>query len=73
MHCPDPDPILPGQESVWSFPKPSIAQPIRNHLRVVLAGHTIPETHRCSYNRDQPPPTYYFPPQDVALDAATGS
>jgi uncharacterized protein (DUF427 family) len=70
MNPPDPDPILHGQESVWSFPRPSIAQPIRNHLRVVLAGRTIAETHRGVRTIETShPPTYYFPPQDVAPDA----
>jgi uncharacterized protein (DUF427 family) len=70
VNWPTPDPILPGQESVWAFPRPSIAQPIDAHLRVVLGGRTIAETCRGVRTIETShPPTYYFPPDDVAPGA----
>lgn len=70
MNDPSPDPIKPGQESVWAFPRPSIAQSIDAHLRVVLDGRTIAETRRGVRTIETShPPTYYFPPDDIAIDA----
>ncbi len=65
---PVPDPCLPGQESVWSFPRPSIAQPVRNHLKIIYNGHVLAETTAAVRTIETShPPTYYFPPADVDL------
>ncbi|MFP5077921.1 DUF427 domain-containing protein [Rhizobium sp. YIM 134829] len=65
---PVPDPCLPGQESVWSFPRPSIAQPVRNHLKIIFAGRILAETTAGIRTIETShPPTYYFPPGDVDL------
>ena len=70
MTRPIPDPVKPGQESVWSFPRPAIAQPVDALLRVVLAGRTIAETRRGVRTIETShPPSYYVPPEDVASDA----
>jgi uncharacterized protein (DUF427 family) len=77
MSRPAPDPVGPGQESVWDYPRPSIAQAIDAHLVVVLAGETIAETRRGVRTIETShPPTYYFPREDIAADVlrkATGS
>ena len=68
MH-PDPDPVLAGQESVWQFPRPSIAQPVAMRLRVELAGVTIAETIAGIRTIETShPPTYYFPRADVTAE-----
>jgi uncharacterized protein (DUF427 family) len=66
---PDPDPVGPGQESAWDYPRPPRLEPVSAHLVVVLAGVTIAETHR-AYRvlETSHPPNYYFPPDDVAPD-----
>ena len=70
MIRPVPDPIGPGQESVWSFPRPSIAQMIDARLRIVFGGRTLAETRRGVRTIEtSQPPTYYFPPDDIAPDA----
>lgn len=70
MNRPVPDPIGPGQESVWAFPRPSIAQPVDAQLRIVLAGRTIAETRRAVRTIETShPPTFYFPPDDIVADA----
>ena len=67
---PKPDPVLPGQESVWSFPRPAIAQPSGVHIRIVLGGTTIAETRRAVRTIETShPPTYYIPRQDIGIDA----
>ena len=70
MIRPTPDPAVPGQESVWAYPRPSIAEPIGAHLLVVLGGRTIAETRRGIRTIETShPPTYYFPPEDIAPGA----
>lgn len=77
MNRPIPDPAGAGQESVWDFPRPAVAQPIGGHLRIVFAGRPIAETRRGVRTIETShPPTYYFPREDVAADIlrrATGT
>jgi uncharacterized protein (DUF427 family) len=64
---PKPDPIAPGQESVWDYPRPAIAEPTTSHLKVVFGGEVIAETRRGVRTLETShPPGYYFPPDDVA-------
>lgn len=76
MRWPVPDPVTDGQESVWSYPRPAIAEPCRAHLVVQLGGRVIAETRRSVRTIETShPPTYYFPWADVdptALRAAGG-
>lgn len=66
---PTPDPVRPGQESVWDYPRPAIAQPTRRHLIVRHRGVTIAETWDGVRTLETShPPSYYFPPDDVDLD-----
>jgi uncharacterized protein (DUF427 family) len=59
---------LPGQESVWDFPRPSIAQSIRNNIRIIFAGQLIAETNKAVRTIETShPPSYYFPPEDVEM------
>ncbi|GJD44402.1 hypothetical protein AFCDBAGC_2269 [Methylobacterium cerastii] len=66
MH-PTPAPTKPGEESVWDYPRPPRLEPVAATLKVVLAGRTIAET-RAGFRvlETSHPPTYYFPPGDVA-------
>lgn len=61
-----PDPITEGQESVWDYPRPAIAEPTPRHLRIVHRGITIAETSAGIRTLETShPPSYYFPPADV--------
>lgn len=63
-----PKPIkpVPGQESVWDYPRPAIAEPTRLSLRVEFSGKVIAETTRGVRTLETShPPTYYFPEADV--------
>lgn len=63
---PVPDPVQPGQESVWSYPRPAIAEPCRHHLRIEHRGRIVAETRRGVRTLETShPPSYYFPPEDV--------
>lgn len=59
---PTPEPIAPGQESVWDYPRPPAIRPSDELIRVVLGGVEICET-RSSWRvlETSHPPTYYLP------------
>jgi uncharacterized protein (DUF427 family) len=65
---PRPDPAGPGQESVWRYPRPAIAEPTGRRLRVLHRGVVVADTLRGVRTLETShPPTYYFPPGDVDI------
>ena len=57
---------LPGQESVWDYPRPAICEPTTKRLRVVFNGKTIADTTNGKRVLETShPPTYYFPIEDI--------
>lgn len=60
---PRPDPVAPGQESVWRYPRPAIAEPSDRHIRiehhVVLVADTRAAVRTLETSH---PPTWYLPP-----------
>jgi len=76
MH-PKPDPIGPGQESVWSYPRPPIVLPSDRHVVVELGGVVVCDTRRAlRLLETSHPPTWYLPRADFAvgsLRVASGS
>ena len=67
-HHPQPDPVLPGQESVWDYPRPAIAEPTPRHLRIVHRGVVLADTSAAWRTLETShPPTYYLPPADIAM------
>ena len=65
---PEPLPVAPGQESVWDYPRPAVAETFEGHLEVVFDGQLLAETRRGVRTLETShPPTYYFPPDDVDL------
>lgn len=66
---PQPDPVGPGQESVWDYPRPPRLEPAPKPIRVVVAGVTLAETDRAlRVLETSHPPTYYLPPDGVRTD-----
>jgi uncharacterized protein (DUF427 family) len=62
-----PDPTGPGQESVWSYPRPPVAEPSQRHLKIVHRDVIIADTRKGIRTLETShPPTYYFPPADIA-------
>lgn len=62
-----PTPTLPGQESVWDYPRPAIAERTTAHLLIELGGVVIVDTRRAARTLETShPPSYYIPPEDVA-------
>jgi uncharacterized protein (DUF427 family) len=59
---PTPEPIAPGQESVWDYPRPPAIGASDEEIIVILGGAEICET-RTSWRilETGHPPTYYLP------------
>jgi uncharacterized protein (DUF427 family) len=69
------DPVGPGQESVWDYPRPPSAEGSSRRVVVEAGGRVIAESTRtvrvCETSH---PPVYYVPRDDVAdvLERAEG-
>jgi uncharacterized protein (DUF427 family) len=75
--APARDPVGPGQESVWDYPRPPSAEVTGRHVVVEIAGQVIADTRRavrvCETSH---PPVYYVPRDDVTpgvLERGQGS
>ena len=65
---PVPDTPAPGQESVWSYPRPAIAQPSTRHIRIEHRGRVIADTRASVRTLETShPPSYYLPPSDLLM------
>lgn len=61
-----PDPIRPGQESVWDYPRPAIAEATAARIVIELGGVVIADTRRAVRTLETShPPSYYIPPDDI--------
>jgi uncharacterized protein (DUF427 family) len=59
---PIPEPIAPGQESVWDYPRPPVVRASDEQIVVVLGGVEICETTTSlRVLETSHPPTYYLP------------
>lgn len=64
---PRPDPAAPGQESVWSYPRPAVAEPSAARVTIEHRGVIVADT--CASVRTletSHPPSWYIPPADIA-------
>jgi uncharacterized protein (DUF427 family) len=63
-----PAETLPGQESVWDYPRPPRLEATSRTLEVTLGGVTIARTTRAlRVLETSHPPVYYFPPEHVQM------
>ena len=74
---PRPDPVGPGQHSVWQFPRPAIAERSAAHVRIEHGGRIIADTRASIRTLETShPPSYYIPRDAIAsgvLRRAAGS
>ncbi len=74
---PEPDPVGPGQESVWAYPRPPRVEPSSESVEVWVGGERIAlTTQSWRVLETSHPPTYYLPRQafvDGSLRSAQGS
>jgi len=68
---------LPGQESVWDYPRPPRVEPSRERIRIILGGELILDTtDSLRVLETSHPPVYYVPRSAFipgALEPAPGS
>jgi len=59
---PEPEKPLPGQESVWDYPRPPRLEEFAGAITVELGGQTVAST-TCAWRvlETSHPPTYYLP------------
>jgi uncharacterized protein (DUF427 family) len=63
---PVPDPVGPGQESVWDYPRPPRLEASSEHVLISFAGVVIAESRRSvRVLETSHAPVYYLPPEDV--------
>ena len=69
---PEPEPIGPGQESVWDYPRPAICEPTDRRIEVIH-GHSQLADSRAAWRtlETSHPPTYYIPRSDIMMDCLT--
>ncbi len=71
---PQPEPIGPGEESVWDFPRPPAVEEVRKRIVVEFAGEAIADTTRAlRIVETAGAPVYYLPPDDVATAYLVGT
>ncbi|MEO9870971.1 DUF427 domain-containing protein [Ekhidna sp.] len=60
---------LPGQESVWDYPRPPALQKVTKHIRIICSSEIILDTNS-SFRilETSHPPTYYLPISDFKTD-----
>jgi len=74
MMRPAPDPVLPGQESVWAYPRPAIAQGFAGRIEIVHRGFTLADArHAVRTLETSHPPSYYLPRAAIAMQKLTPS
>ncbi len=77
MRRPEPDPVRPGEESVWDYPRPPRVEPVRERITIRLGGVVIADTtDAVRVLETSHPPVYYLPTgafADGALVPTEGS
>jgi uncharacterized protein (DUF427 family) len=64
------DVVGPGQESVWAYPRPAIAEPCAARIVIEHRGLVIVDTHASIRTLETShPPSYYVPRADIAPGA----
>jgi uncharacterized protein (DUF427 family) len=70
MRRPQPDPVGPGQESVWDYPRPPRLEEYAGSIAVELGGVEVARTTRgWRVLETSHPPTYYLPREAFAPGA----
>ena len=67
MRRPSPQRPGPGQESVWSYPRPPRVEPSHESVEIRFGGVVVAaSTHTLRVLETSHPPTYYLPVDDFA-------
>ena len=69
-----PEPVAPGEESVWDYPRPPRLEDTPKHIEVYFNGEKIADTRRGKRVLETShPPTYYIPLDDLHLEFFTST
>lgn len=61
-----PDPVSPGKESVWHFPRPAIAETSKRRVRIEHRGVLVADAHNAVRTLEiSRPPSRYLPHADL--------
>ncbi|EZP56778.1 DUF427 domain-containing protein [Sphingomonas sp. RIT328] len=61
------DPVGEGQQSVWDFPRPAVAERSDRHVRIEHRGQCVADTGRAVRTLETShPPSWYLPPESIA-------
>jgi uncharacterized protein (DUF427 family) len=72
MRRPVPDPLGPGQESVWDYPRPPRLEHVDRRVRIELGGRVILDTADVvRVLETSHPPVYYLPLEAFSAGALT--
>ena len=64
-----PEPIGPGEESVWQYPRPPALEPVEKRIRIVFNGEVIADTTSAwRVLETSHPPVYYLPQEDLRME-----
>lgn len=63
-----PDIVRPGQESVWAYPRPAVAEPSSRRIRILHRGRMLADTmHSVRTLETSHPPSHYIPQADIDM------
>ncbi|MEM7466388.1 MAG: DUF427 domain-containing protein [Pseudomonadota bacterium] len=63
------EPVGPGQESVWDYPRPPVIREDSRNIRVTIADELVADSQACLRILETAgAPTFYIPPEDVQID-----
>jgi len=62
------DPVGPGQESVWDYPRPPLVEPVARRVSVLLGGLKLADTQRAlAVLETASAPGVYIPREDIRM------
>lgn len=65
-----PEPLGPGEESVWDYPRPPRVETVPERVRVIVGGRTLADSARAVRVLETAgAPVYYVPREDVEMSA----
>lgn len=64
--------LLPGQESVWDYPRPPRLELSDKHIQVFFNGELLADSRRAKRVLETShPPVYYIPTEDIQMEYLT--
>jgi uncharacterized protein (DUF427 family) len=69
-----PEPVGPGEESVWDYPRPPRVEPVAERVRVIVGGRELANSvNALRVLETAGAPVYYLPPADVDFESLSAA